>query len=242
MINEALMPMDLERLVSNVFEIDAYKSKMGSDKDIVVLSFTVDYKEPATDLVNFIERGYSFVLDADSTPGELKDGKYKVFVELERNRRAPEHIIEILEGIKRLTGIETFRFRYYKSFKSITATVDTIRNTVPVSKQDYEVQIQSESLNNFSNFFSRSYLDSVNLSEDDLVFQRSYADPIRLRILNAGPVNEMYSATPGKILLESAAISECMFLTKYIGDYNITKVGNAFIFENGTYAVVLERL
>jgi hypothetical protein len=43
-------------------------------------------------------------------------------------------------------------------------------------------------------------------------------------------------------MLESKDMAEVMFLTKYIGNYNITKVGNKFIFENGNWAVLLERL
>ena len=34
-----LRDKDLEHCVENIFEIDAYKSKMGEDKDICVLSF-----------------------------------------------------------------------------------------------------------------------------------------------------------------------------------------------------------
>jgi hypothetical protein len=37
-------------------------------------------------------------------------------------------------------------------------------------------------------------------------------------------------------------MAEVMFLTKMIGNYNITKIGNKFIFENSDSAVILERL
>ena len=77
---------DLKDLVYHIFEIDAYASKMGDDKNIVTLSFTVKHKEPGDDLVRFLEGGYSFILDADITAGEQSDGNYRVFVELERNR------------------------------------------------------------------------------------------------------------------------------------------------------------
>ena len=36
---------DLANLVDNVFEIDSYASKMGEDKNIVTLSFSVANKE-----------------------------------------------------------------------------------------------------------------------------------------------------------------------------------------------------
>ena len=37
-LNEELIAGDLKMLVDNIFEIDSYASKMGSDKDIVVLA------------------------------------------------------------------------------------------------------------------------------------------------------------------------------------------------------------
>ena len=71
-----LRQSDLEFTVDPVFEIDSYKSKMGDDEDIVVLSFSVNGEQPAKDLVNFVETGYNFVLDADKTSGEQADKKY----------------------------------------------------------------------------------------------------------------------------------------------------------------------
>jgi hypothetical protein len=238
----ALHPNDLEYLVSNIFEVDSYASKMGEDKDVVVLSFTVEDKGPAEDLVNFIERGYDFVLDADATPGELKDGKYKVFVEMERNKHVPEHIMEIVDGIGKLTGIDDFKFRYYKSFTSVPVDEQTLSETIPTSKQDYEVTIKENTLNNFSNFFNRSFIEAINADNEDLIFQKMYSDPLRMRIKGAGATQSVYESLPGKIMLESKDISEVLFLSKYIGNYNITKVGNDFVFENSGYAVVLERL
>jgi hypothetical protein len=36
-------------------------------------------------------------------------------------------------------------------------------------------------------------------------------------------------------------MAEVMFLTKVIGNYNITKIGDTFIFENSGWAVALKR-
>jgi hypothetical protein len=37
-------------------------------------------------------------------------------------------------------------------------------------------------------------------------------------------------------------MAEVMFLTKTIGNYNINKIGNTFVFENGSWAVALKRI
>jgi len=43
-------------------------------------------------------------------------------------------------------------------------------------------------------------------------------------------------------MLEGSSMSEIMYFTKYVGNYNITKIGNTFVFENGKYAVALEKV
>lgn len=241
-LKEALQPEDLAGLVKDVFEVDSYASKMGSDKDVVVVSFTVDSSGPAHDLVNFIERGYEFVLDADSTPGEMEDGKYKVFVELERLQRVPEQIMEILDGVGKLTGIDEFKFRYYKSFHSMPATKEDLTAAIPATSQEYERQIEESVMNNFTNFFNKSYLESIHVEDDDIVFQRKYSEPLRMRIKEFGPRQDIYANAHGPMMIESRDISEVLFYTKTLGNYNITKIGSAYIFENEGYALVLEKV
>ena len=48
---------DLQDLVDNIFEIDSFKSKMGDDRDIIVLSFSTRNEGSAKDLENFLEKG-----------------------------------------------------------------------------------------------------------------------------------------------------------------------------------------
>ncbi len=237
---ESLRSDDLHNLVSHIFEVDSYASKMGDDKDIVVLSFTVEDLAPAQDLVNFVERGYDFVLDADSSPGELEDGRYKVFIEIERNKRIAEQIQEVLDGVGKLTGIDEFKFRYYKSFNSLP--LEALQETIPTDKNSYEIAIKENSLNNFSNFFNKSYLESVSADNNDLVFQKRYSEPLRMRIKGFGQRHQVYEGLPGRIMIETKDVSEILYLTKYLGNYNITKINNWFVFENNDYAVVLEKL
>ena len=241
-INEGLQAGDLRMLVDNIFEVDSFASKMGEDKEIVVLAFTVKSQEPAQDLVEFIENGYDFVLDADASPGELSDGKYKVFVEIERNRRIAEQILELLNGISKLADIDDFKFRYHKSFHSVEADTDNLDTSIPKTKDEYEISIQENVMNNFSNFFGRSYLEQVSVDHEDIIFQKKFSGPLRMRIADFGTKAEVYDNIIGPIMLEGSSMSEIMYFTKYVGNYNITKIGDKFVFENGKYAVALEKV
>jgi hypothetical protein len=240
-IVEALRPNDLKHLVKNVFDIDSHKSKIGNDRDICVLSFTVESKDPADDLERFFEMGYQFVMDAESTSGEMDDGKYRVFVEIERSKHIAEQIVELVEGLKKITGIEDMRFRYHKEFKSEEATEENLAAKIPSDPNSYDQQVQESTLNNFSNFFRDSYVDDISLLGENIKFKRIYKDPIELKIVDFGNKYDMYDSITGAIRLEGKDMSESLFLTKYIGDFNITKIGNQYVFENNNYALILEK-
>jgi hypothetical protein len=241
MITESLQANDLQNLVKKVFEIDSYRSKIGDDQDVVVVSFTLEYEDPAKDLENFVEMGYDFVLDADVSPGETDDGNYKVFIELERSRHAAAQILELLDGIELLTGMSDMRFRYFKSFKSQDATLDNLTAAIPEDSNAYVTLTKRNGLDNFSNFFSNSYSDNVDVVNESITFKRIWTDPLSFNIITSGPKQTVYNTIQGPIMLEGSDIAEVMYFTKCIGNYNITKVGNTFIFENSGWAVALEK-
>lgn len=241
MITESLKAFDLRHFVSKVITIDSFRSKIGDDEDVVVVCFEVDDEDPAKDLEHFIEMGYAFVLDADVSPGETDDGNYKVFVELERGRHVAEQLTEILEGVSKLSGVDNWRFRYFKSFKSKEATKENLAAAIPMDKESYKSVTQRFKLDNFTEFFSRSYADNMQVLDESLSFKRTYSGPVSFNIITSGPKAEVYASVKGPIVLESKDMAEVMFLTKVIGNYNITKIANTFIFENSGWAVALER-
>ena len=240
-LTESLRAGDLRDLVKKIFEIDSYKSKIGKDEDVVVLSFTVNQEDPAKDLENFFEMGYNFILDADVSPGETDDGTYKVYVELERTRHAPEQIFELIEGVQKLTGLDEMRFRYFKSFKSQEVTIENLKTAIPTDKETYDVATERNVLENFTNFFSNSYVDEIQMLDESITFKRVYSGPVSFNIVTSGPKQQVYESIKGPIVLQGKDMAEVMFLTKVIGNYNITKIKDTFIFENNNWAVALER-
>ncbi|MFZ4405540.1 MAG: hypothetical protein ACOYOK_15705 [Pseudobdellovibrionaceae bacterium] len=240
-LNETLRANDLRDLVKKVVEIDSYKSKIGKDEDICVLTFTVDQEDVAKDLEKFFEMGYNFILDADCTPGELDDGKYRVYVEIERTRHIGNQVFELLEGVMKVTGLEEIRFRYFKSFKSESATLGNLTAAIPKDKEAYEIATKKNNLDNFSNFFSNSYADTLNVVDESISFTRPYAGTVTFDIVDSGNKRDIYDSIKGPIILESKDMAEVMFLTKVIGNYNINKIKDIFIFENSNWAVALKR-
>ena len=240
-----LQQYDLRDLVDNILEIDGYKSKMGADKDIVTVAFATKTKESADDLASFIERGYTFVLDADATSGEQADGTYKVFVEMQRDNEVGEQIMELANGVENLTGMGDIKFRYYKEFRSKPLTLEELNGAVPTDPKLYGVDSDilndlSESMNNYTNFFNKSMVENITMWSDMLTIKKIWADPVAFKFVDFGPTQTTLDNITESFNIND--FSEIIFLSKYVGDYNITKYGNKLTFENNGHTLVLERI
>ena len=133
LVNEGLKAGDLEGVVEKRFSVDQYKSKMGDDKNILVLGFVVDGQAPARDLERFAEVGYKSVLDADATPGTLEDGKHRVFIEFARTPEVVPQIMAFLEDLKKLTNIEAFEYTYHKGQNPTAVSMETMGEAIPTT-------------------------------------------------------------------------------------------------------------
>jgi len=238
----SLQPNDLEGFVNEIFTIDSYKSKMGQDSEVAVLAFEVQDKAPAKDLMNFIEKGYDFVLDSDVSSGEDSKGKYQVFVELERNRRLPERIATILEDLTKLTGNDDWRFRYYKGIESKGFDESTASSLIPLNKDAYEGMINEYQQSELNRFFNKGVTEQKWIDENTIEFSKHVAGNIRMKVVDEGTTQEMVLKYPGAIKLGENSMSENLFLTKYFGNYNIYKIDEYLFFTNGTRTKVMQRM
>lgn len=231
---------DLKDMVYDIFEIDSYKSKMGSDEEIVTLSFSVNDKLAAEDLSSFFEKGYSFILDADATKGEQSDGTFKVFVELERNKDATQNIMELADGLKKLAELDRVKFRYYKNFKSHELTDENLSENLPLDPENYGIKVNESNLENYKNFFNKSFVENVEMWDDIVKIEKKYADAVFFKFLDIGKSEEVLDNINESLDVDGFA--EVIFLSKYVGDYNITKYGTKITFENQDKTLVLERI
>jgi len=238
-INEGLRSDDLKEMIYSVLEIDAYKSKMGEDRDVCVVSFRAKDRSPAKDLMEFIEKGYNFVLDADVSSGENKDGEYFVFVELDRTERLAEHIQELIYGIQKLTDIDTFKFKYHKNLGEHDLNEDTVKNLVPSTPLAYEQAMTRVKVEGIKKFFNRTLMDDLTLDKDILTFHKPYDKNFKFKVI--GDQDSM-PVVEGAIAMDEKSTSEVFWLTKVFGDYDIAKIGENFLFTNGDKTMLLQRI
>jgi len=240
-LNEGLRSGDLEHFVDDLFTVDRYSSKMGEDKDVVVLGFNVREKHPAMDLVEFLETGYRYILDADMSSGEEANGNYQVFVEMERTENLPYQIKELLSGVSQLTKIREWRFRYQSSPKSVQFDEKSVLEHIPTTPAEYESKIVEIKEGDLKEFFDQGSVDVALEADNTLTFSRPYSGDVSAKFIAIGNYDDVKETLPGALSLDESSQSQTTFLNKYIGNYDINKIGNKFLIRNGSRAVIIQK-
>jgi len=240
-LNEGLKAGDLEGVVSKRFSVDQFKSKMGEDRNIMVLAFSVDGQAPAKDLERFAETGYKEVLDADATPGSLEDGKHRVFVEFARVEKVDQHIFKFLEDLKKLTNIEIFEFTYHKDPTPFEASAKNLADILPRTPIAYTQKIQGMRLGEIKTFFDKFQMMELKLDNNRIEVKKQGADTLKFELHAFGNTNMIMNEVKA-FRLDESAMSECLFFTKYFGPYQITKTTeDRFIFSKGGESALLSK-
>lgn len=191
-LNEGLQANDLDFLIMPIVSIDEYESKI-DDRRAVVVGFYVTDENPAFELGSFIERGKTSILDTEVSPAPTEDGYYMVFVEIERNRKLPQAIMELIDSVSLLTNVDKWQFSPYHSEEdeNYPLTLDELKQRVncdPSSvevKDDEDDDEDDEITEGIVNFIGGSLLEGFGIDGDMLTIKSGPID-LRYTIVKVG--------------------------------------------------------
>ena len=217
-LKEGLKAGDLEDVVDKRFSVDQYKSKMGDDRNIMVLAFTVDALAPAKDFERFAETGY---------------------------KEIDQHILKFLEDLKKLTNIEIFEFTYHKRTVPYEASAKNLADVLPRTPIAYTQKINSLKLGEVKDFFDKFAMMEFKLDNNIISVKKhslnSTQDLLKFE-LHAFGETKMIMNEVKAFSIDQNAIAECLHLTKYFGPYNITKTTeDRFIFSKQGESALLSK-
>lgn len=144
LVFEDLEYKDMVGMLKPTIHVDEFAAKMGDDDDIIVISFFVRSKEAAKDLQSWFEKGYDWVLDSDVSPGEIRPGRYLVYIELRRRSIAAEHIKQALEDLETLTEFKLDDWHMHYDNGTYAFSPERFIRLVPLSPSSYRQKKDSD--------------------------------------------------------------------------------------------------
>ena len=137
-LNESLFEDDLKWLVDDGVLVDMHKTKLGANKDYIVLAIVVNDRTPAHDLASFIENSVYDFEDVEVSSATDTKGRYLIYVEINRDSGAFKTINGILNDAKRLTGIEAWKFKGMGMNTFVPFDEETFNASIIVDPIEYD--------------------------------------------------------------------------------------------------------
>ena len=85
-------------------------------------------------------------------------------------------------------------------------------------------------------------MDSLTLDGDVITIHKPFNKQVKLRMVKEASTNSILEGVVDAITMDDESMSEIFWLTKVLGNYNINKVGDKFMFDNNGQAMLLQRI
>jgi hypothetical protein len=129
---------DLHGTILPTVSLDEFEPKAGDVNEVIVVAFYLLDQDPAEDLNTFIQRGVIDSLAVEVSPNTDEDGRYLVFVEMERDDTFPNKFQALLKDVENVAGKIDWKVKTYLSDEREFAFNDPeLYNFVIVNPEEY---------------------------------------------------------------------------------------------------------
>ena len=77
--------------------------------------------------------------------------------------------------------------------------------------------------------------------DNTMVFSKPFFGNLKMKFVKMGPYDVIKNDVPGALSLDENGQSQVLFLQKYLGDYDINKIGDKFLIRNGKHAIIVQK-
>jgi hypothetical protein len=149
-----------------------------------------------------------------------------------------EQIQELTYGIRKLTNIDDWKFKYHKSGGIVEATTEHLSSLIPSTPALYDNMVNTVKVESVKKFFNKTLMDDLTINDNIITIHKPFGQTVQLELLSE---DDPQSVVEGAASLDTNAMSEIFWLTKVLGDYDINKYQDKFLFTNGDQSMILKR-
>lgn len=230
----SLLQNEMMNYVNDIVTIDSHQAKLGNDKDVSVIKLEAKNKDVAIDLVQFIESGHKFVLDADHSPSKNTNGNFDIFVEIKRDENLPQNIFKLIRDVENVTGILPWKFSFHKNPDMHKMTEENLKNIVPTNPDEYEF-LTDDKLDEFINEFLNESNVNYKRKGKSLSMNKIYSKhDFQIQSVNKDIKNAVYK-------IDESSTSQSSYLNSWIGaGYRIIRMDDSFKISKNNKSIILK--
>ena len=227
----SLKHQDLKGTIVPVISIDEFEPKSGNVESVIVIAFYLTDEPPAKDLNTFIQRSYIDTIDVEVSPNTDLEGRYLVFVEMDRNTTFPNKFQSLIRDIENVTGKTDWEVKTYlsngRNFKVDDPELFSFIILDPASYVTKDKFMKESTENGLREFLKDSYVSHLQINESTITLT-SGNKVVTAELVDVGE----YDLVVGRNLLSESAFrlgsrtTEAATLSSMLGDCEITPIDN----------------
>ena len=122
------------------------------------------------------------------------------------------------------------------------ANTVNLKSKIPSSVNEYKEFVNRNKTEDVKKFFSKTLMDNLSLDGSVITILKPFGSQVQLEIVKDGNAESILEGITDGYTIDQTATSEIFWLTKVLGDYNINKIGDTFVFNNGQRSMLLKRI
>lgn len=236
---------DLKDTILPLVSIDEFEPKAGDNDHVIVVAFYLTDDDPAEDLNTFIQRGFIDTLDVEASPNTDEEGRYLVFVEMNRDDAFPNKFQALLKDIENVSGKMDWEVRtYLAEDRTFKFNDPELYNWIILSPENYVPKDEfkmKEIKEGILEFFNASL--ATNLTIDNNIITMTHNNrKIVTEVVDVGD----YDTVIGRNFLSESAFNlnnpnyEVQVLQSILGNCNILPIDNYLCVSNGENIMLLQ--
>jgi hypothetical protein len=220
---------DLHGTILPNVSIDEFEPKAGKDTEVIVVAFYLLDQDPADDLNTFIQRGVIDSLAVEVSPNTDDEGRYLVFVEMERDDTFPNKFQALLKDIENISGKMEWKVKTYLSDdKEFDFNDPELFNFVIINPEEYvsKDEFMKESMEDkVKSFLQDAHIMYCNFNGNTVTMGRG-SKAIIAEVVDVGD----YDKVIGRNFLAESAFRltntpiEATVLTGMLGVYDVMPI------------------
>jgi len=236
---------DLRGTILPDVSIDEFEPKAGEDVDVIVVAFYLSDLEPAEDLNTFIQRGFIDTLDVEVSPNTDEEGRYLVFVEMNRDDTFPEKFQALMKDVGNVAGDTEWQVKtYFSDGQSFAFDDPALFNYVIIDPADYVPKEKfkvKEIKEGIEQFFKSSLVSNLTIDGNSVTIQ-GRRHKIAMEVVDVGD----YDTVIGRNFLSESAFGvtnvpyEAKVLENIMGNCQILPLGKFLCVNSGDQVMLVK--
>lgn len=224
-LNEkSLRPGVLRDLIHPIISIDEFTPKINPN-NIVIQFQVLDNYDAAYDLSSFLERSPEGIIDTEASETPNIDGRYNVFVEMERTTDFPDKLVRILSDLENLSPNTDWKLQLYKVNDPIDVDVKKITKDMILSTPE-----------EITEFFDNAPVNVILDENRKTTIKTIYGETLVYDKIS----NIMNESQAKDFLKDNFKLDNTSLSMSLSTNYTVLRIDEGFIVGNGDKFVILK--